>query len=503
MKTPPLPVPGSAKRARSQDSRLNVPPATPPLTTESGVENMRAPLPSFLNLTRLQIAARFHDLEWKQRFRLSHAMQNPDSPWRIDKSSIITARNRYMNIQPWAKSRIQLRVPSGQSDYVNASPIRLKDSKGNGTENYYIATQGPKDTSHFWHMVFHECQDPAVVIMLTQTHEGAREKCAQYYPLSTSSPTMPLPAPNKSNESEASTPSEETPHDPFFVRQEPLTRGTIELLSVTEDPTSRSEIRKLKLTIGDQSKTVFHYLFTRWADFGKPEGEDRQALLELIKQTQSKVGDPSTNPRVVHCSAGVGRTGTFIALDYLMKELEVGAFHPSSLAQYSKQTFKQTSPSSPSPPSTSSEMTDRTTSDANGHHTTPHQDSAGPNPKSKDKEKEETTHEEDIIFQTVNILREQRMMMVMNELQFSFIYEVVKEAYERKYISPSSSSGGEGEAEKEGEGPRSPKIARKTSYAESTEEVDDKEFGGIGDDIYVGTHVAEGHVQADEDTVSP
>lgn len=164
--------------------------------------------------------------------------------------------------------------------------------------------------------------------------------------------------------------------------------GKVTLLESTFDAKSRSEIRKLQLTIGSESKIVWHFLFAGWADYSKPEGNDREALLELIKLSASKSGPD--NPRVVHCSAGVGRTGTFIALDYLLQELESG------------QLLQVADP------------------------------------------------ETDPIFETVNLMREQRMMMVYNEMQMQFIYEVLREqtdiklgkVYEQKYGSPGSQIAG-------------------------------------------------------------
>lgn len=131
------------------------------------------------------------------------------------------------------------------------------------------------------------------------------------------------------------------------------------------DENARSEVRKLELTVGSQPKIVWHFLFAGWADFAKPEGDDREALLELLRLSASKC--TSNNPRVVHCSAGVGRTGTFIALDHLLRELESG--------QILNITDAETDP----------------------------------------------------VFETVNQMREQRMMMVYNEMQLQFIYEVLRE----------------------------------------------------------------------------
>lgn len=181
-------------------------------------------------------------------------------------------------------------------------------------------------------------------------------------------------------------------------------------------------MRKLELRIGEDTKTVWHYLFNGWPDYAKPEGEDRAALLELMKQSTTKAGGP-LNPRIVHCSAGVGRTGTFIALDHLLRELDHGLLgvtqsspqRPSSSAQLEQRPPEASEPGS----SLSSSLT------------------------AKDSTPEAT---EDLIFETVNTLREQRMMMVMNDVQFSFLYEVMREAYvDRKSNWPNSLTGRSGE----------------------------------------------------------
>ncbi|KAJ5807718.1 hypothetical protein N7447_011174 [Penicillium robsamsonii] len=316
-------------------------------------------VPPFLCQSVSEIHDKFEDLEWMQRTRLTEAMSSNDPAHRfaLESDPKVKARNRYFNVQAWANCRIHLRVPEGECDFINASPIILKDSASK-EERTYIATQGPKlgHLSHFWHMVFHESKDVAVIVMLTQTFEAGREKCAQYFPLDSEQASMIL------------TEEESDPfvNDESSQEEAPRDIGKVTLLESTFDAKSRSEIRKLELTIGSESKIVWHFLFAGWADYSKPEGSDREALLELIKLTASKSGGPD-NPRVVHCSAGVGRTGTFIALDHLLQELESG-----QLLQVADS-------------------------------------------------------ETDPVFETVNQMREQRMMMVYNEIQMQFIYEVLRE----------------------------------------------------------------------------
>lgn len=236
--------------------------------------------------------------------------------------------------------------------------------------------QGPKvgvHLAHFWHMVFHESADVAVIVMLTQTVEAGREKCAQYFPLDEDDAVMNFPA-----EADDSLASDQDTQEEGEEEQEKKgvdgssseISGSITLREHYFDEACRSEVRKLELHIGNESKVVWHFLFAGWADYSKPEGEERDALLQLLQRTAEK--SSLENPRIVHCSAGVGRTGTFIALDHLLRELDSG------------------------------ELLD---------------------PK---------YFNEDPIYDTVNQLREQRMMMVYNEMQLQFIYEVIREQSIRK-----------------------------------------------------------------------
>ncbi|EHA26086.1 hypothetical protein ASPNIDRAFT_46852 [Aspergillus niger ATCC 1015] len=324
-------------------------------------------VPPFLCQSDSEIYDKFEELEWEERMRLNEGMltNDPAHPYALEQDPEVSARNRYHNVQAWANSRIHLRVPEGECDFINASPIILRNSVTQ-KERTYIATQGPiiGYLSHFWHMVFHESKDVAVIVMLTQTFEAGREKCAQYFPLHLDQASMFLGA---------------FVTDPNSQEEPPDNTGRITLLESTFDVKSRSEIRKLELTIGSETKIVWHFLFVGWPEYFKPEDDDREALLELIRLSASKSGPQ--NPRVVHCSSGVGRTGTFIALDHLLQELESG------------QLLQLADP------------------------------------------------EADPVFDTVNQMREQRMMMVYNVKQFQFIYDVLREQTDIKLARQNRRSG--------------------------------------------------------------
>jgi len=383
----------------------------------------------------------------------------------------------YINASP-ISLKYHASTPSTRPDSTPASMPDNYSSAIKLSEMKYIATQGPKDDqfAHFWNMVMQETVGPVgVIVMLTQCYEGIREKCSQYFPQDFKSPVLVLDAgelaaaeaeteigdpfvlpkaasastdrlPTGSTmDSEMADATEaEAPVEPLEGVADPGNKtqgdlqeatstahpssGSVTLLSLDVDSQSRSEIRKMRLEIEGQTKEIYHYLFNGWPDYGKPEGDDRRALLELARQTRERAQAPETsddghpvggkgNPRFVHCSAGVGRTGTFIALDWLLFQLEEGYLVPNNETPPAEQDINAAAY--------------QENSNVNGSSKAETWGKSGP---AKEKEgTPEAKNELDPIFDTVNKLREQRMMMVMNEIQYSFLYEVVKEAFVEKY----------------------------------------------------------------------
>ncbi|KAL8690550.1 MAG: hypothetical protein Q9218_004027 [Villophora microphyllina] len=342
----------ASKRARSTDSSRSgaSTPAPKALKTQDDETSSTGDVglisvPAFLRQPAREIKDKFMEIEHLQLLRISEGRRDPISRWAQDNTKLTKSRNRYLNVQPWDKSRIHLRVPEGESDYINASPISLTDPR-TGNVFSYIASQGPKQTglSHFWHMVWHQTTDVAVIVMLTQTAEGGREKCYQYFPLDEQTGDIQV--------------------DPIERTESALT-GTVSLTESHFDEASKSTVRKLLISFGEESKVVWHILFSGWPDFEVPQKDDRAALFELLKLSAEKNTDLS-NARIVHCSAGVGRSGSFIALEYLLDQIRSGAIA-------------------------------------------------------------EVNDGEDPIFEVVNRLREQRMTMVQSDAQFAFLYDVIRE----------------------------------------------------------------------------
>lgn len=283
--------------------------------------------------------------------------------------------DRYTNIHPWALNRVTLKVPPGIPDYINASPVSLvstvpKQSEINRTyQDKYICMQGPKveTIDHTWHMVWHELAapydtSPAVIIMLSATHGPDPsgngkiiEKCSVYFPMDENSPPIRINESNILGENFKATVR-------FESREPPV-------------PGSTLEIRKFIMTVDgeeDEEKPIWHFLYPSWPDFGALEERNVSAIINVMEESRKKNGK-GENPRIVHCSAGVGRTGTFVALEFLMGELQGGAWESGV--------------------------------------------DSGMDP----------------VYDTVNQLRLQRRAMVQAYEQYAFLYEVLRKMWEEKY----------------------------------------------------------------------
>ncbi|KAF2751661.1 hypothetical protein M011DRAFT_393329 [Sporormia fimetaria CBS 119925] len=366
--------PASSKRSRSRDSSATSSLSTPAAGTSipsptASVPNLVIPFqnfstaahapqdpipyPAFLRLTRPG------SLDWEERKRLTAGSQKPEAgqqlPWARCSDYDTLGRNRYANVEPYERNRVKLQVPEGHCDYINASPIVLESTKSE-TVTKFIATQGPKSdlVSHMWRMVWHETASPAVIVMLTQTHEAGREKCFPYYPASLADPVLNI--------------NEEDEFEDSFTHN-------VKLIDLTKHDESCTEIRELEMAAaeGSEAKKIWHLLYTSWPDFSVPEGSDREALLNLVQISREKLSGNLSSPRIVHCSAGVGRSGTFIALDWLAQELEDGSL-------------------------------------------------------------DNVEANDDPVFNVVDKLRQQRMMMVQAESQYALLYDVIRARWRDRWI---------------------------------------------------------------------
>ncbi|XP_062353247.1 receptor-type tyrosine-protein phosphatase C isoform X3 [Cinclus cinclus] len=202
------------------------------------------------------------------------------------KKSHNQSKNRYIDILPYDHNRVELTEMPGDpgSDYINASYI-----DGFKEPRKYIAAQGPKDetTDDFWRMIWE--QKATIIVMVTRCEEGKRNKCAQYWP---------------------------------SMENGTATYGDI-IVKIHESKTCPDYvIQKLHITNGRErtaGRDVTHIQFTSWPDHGVPE--DPHLLLKLRRRVNA-LSNFFSGPIVVHCSAGVGRTGTYIGIDAMLEGLD-------------------------------------------------------------------------------------------------------------------------------------------------------------------------------------
>ncbi|XP_075528849.1 receptor-type tyrosine-protein phosphatase kappa-like isoform X2 [Dermacentor variabilis] len=189
-------------------------------------------------------------------------------------------KNRYGNLLAYDHSRVRLKPIPGVSfsDYINASYI-----DGYCRPKRYIATQGPKPhtVDDFWRMVWQE--NVCKVVMLTGLVENGKTKCEKYWPEKTA------------------------------------TYGDVQVHFITEETFPEYTIHQLHITLADTTREVKHFHLTSWPDHGVPLYPN--ALLTFRKKV-NQYRTFNEAPVVVHCSAGVGRTGAYILLENLIEQAQ-------------------------------------------------------------------------------------------------------------------------------------------------------------------------------------
>jgi protein tyrosine phosphatase len=193
-------------------------------------------------------------------------------------------KDRYPDIKPYKYNNIQINIGTKDNHYINASPLNIMNNK------YCILTQGPKENTieDFWTMI--DEQKCYIIVMLCNLQEGGREKCAKYW-----HKTMKKYNINKISEKN----------------------------KIEEKNNKFYKIRKL-LLINNQTKEerkIVQIHYKGWPDHGTPDIEDKDVFPAFIEMNKIADEEKKDGPIVVHCSAGVGRTGTFVTMYLLEKEI--------------------------------------------------------------------------------------------------------------------------------------------------------------------------------------
>ncbi|CAB3403277.1 unnamed protein product [Caenorhabditis bovis] len=185
-------------------------------------------------------------------------------------------KNRYRDVCPYDETRVILQT-SNTGDYINANFMEIPSS---GIVNRYIACQGPLAHTcvDFWLMIWEQLC--ATIVMLTTLTERGRVKCHQYWPR-------------------------------LFETQE---YGRLMVRCVKDRQTQNCAYREFTLRdrTTNEERRVCQMQYIAWPDHGVPD--DPKHFISFVDEVR-KARQGSVDPIVVHCSAGIGRTGVLILME--------------------------------------------------------------------------------------------------------------------------------------------------------------------------------------------
>lgn len=222
---------------------------------------------------------------WEKLFReIKLKAAGYNIPYKSARLAENKNRNRYRDVSPFDHSRV--RLEDGDNDYINASLVEVP-----AANRKYILAQGPLShtSGHFWQMVWE--QKSAAVIMLNRIIEKGAIKCSQYFPLD---------------------------ENPLHFAD-----AGFSVSAKRQQVTANYTVRYLELckTETEEVKEILQFHYTTWPDFGVPDSP--AAFLDFLNCVRdSGVLEPNVGPPVIHCSAGIGRSGTFALVDSCLVFIE-------------------------------------------------------------------------------------------------------------------------------------------------------------------------------------
>ncbi|XP_048256546.1 uncharacterized protein LOC124121515 [Haliotis rufescens] len=240
----------------------------PPLITEVGVDKLGD------RIKEMQATKYGFQKEFRMLFT------GFTRPYDVSQQTDNTGKNRFLGCYPYDYNRVLLPKLAGHpsSDYINASYF-----DGYSCSQAYVAAQAPnkKTLCDFWRMIWEN--NCTRIIMLTNILENEKVRC-----------------------------------EPYWSDSSDLDVGLF-AISVTKTAHSAQwTMRELTATLKEtgNSRQFRQFHFTSWSDRGV-SGDT--ALTEFMWRVR-KAPNPQQSPLLVHCSAGVGRTGTYIAVDNLLDQ---------------------------------------------------------------------------------------------------------------------------------------------------------------------------------------
>jgi len=230
---------------------------------------------------------------------------------RLDKENKFC---RYSEIRTYKDNKVEINSKNG---YINASWIHIPYHKS------FIATQGPLESTldDFYRILLE--YDVAVIVMLTAIVEGDQVKCSCYWPSCKKAETV---LPDGSRRVLPLGDSEDVLYHSSYEKDGALLLNSVEVRTVEEVVMDTIIKRVLCITAKndrDHPHTVVQFQYKGWPDHDVPkDSHEIRQIVKMIEEERKKDLSPR-RPIVVHCSAGLGRTGTFIAVHQNMLKMRM------------------------------------------------------------------------------------------------------------------------------------------------------------------------------------
>ncbi|KIM34037.1 hypothetical protein M408DRAFT_325568 [Serendipita vermifera MAFF 305830] len=258
---------------------------------------------------RMQGVMAHHSTESNTTPNVASSSRNDDYPYSITAGIEMGSKNRYRNIWPFEHARVRLPKSKGGSDYFNASFVQSLVSS-----RRYIATQGPLDSTYddFWAICW--AYEVPVIVMLTREIESSLIKCGKYWKDGQYGDITLKLLSQEGVDEDKTGPSAKS--GGFFSAAAPPEAVQDTIVERVFQLTNRAQPHL-------PPRRITHLQYLGWADMDVPQSPG--GLLTLIRRTNFATNDhlksslnPKQGPVLLHCSAGVGRTGGFLLVDSIL-----------------------------------------------------------------------------------------------------------------------------------------------------------------------------------------